>query len=139
MFARSRTQIDHVIGGGNRVRIVLHDQHGIAQVAQAFQDFDQPVRVARMQADRRLIEHVERADQMRAERSRQLDALRFAAGKRRGQPVKRQIIEAYFIEEAQALPNFFQDFVGDGGLGRRSVPGCRRTAAPPSRSSRKLP
>ena len=95
---------------------MLDDQDGVAEVAQVLEDVDQPVRVARMQADGRLVEHVERADEMRAERSGQLDALRFAAGKRGGEAVEREIVEADFVEEAQALANFFEDFVGDFGL-----------------------
>ncbi len=88
VLARSRSQIDHVIGGGDRVGIVLDDQDRVAQIAQALQDFDQAVRVARMEPDRRLIEHVQRADQMRAERGRQLNALRLAAGQRGSQAVE---------------------------------------------------
>ena len=72
-----------------------------------------------MQADRRLVEHVERADQMRTERRGQLDALRFAAGKRRCQPVEREIVEAHFVEKSQALLNFFENFVGDRRIPRR--------------------
>ena len=110
--------------------IVLDHQDGVAQIAQALEDFDQPVRVARMQADGRLVEHVKRADQMRAERRGQLDALRFAAGKRGGQPVERQVVEADFVEEAQALLNLFENLVGDGGLLRARVRANRRTGAP---------
>ena len=108
----------------NRIGIVLDDQQGVAQIAQALQNFDQAVRVARMQADGRLVEHVERADQMRAQRSGQLDALRFAAGKRGSEPVEREVVEADFVEKTQPLLNFFEHFVGDGGLRRRSAAGC---------------
>ena len=128
-LAGAGAEVEHVIGGGDGVGIVLDDQDGVAQIAQALENFDQAMRVARMQADGRLVEHVERADQMRAERSGQLDALRFAAGKRGGEAVEREVIEADFVEEAQALANFFEDFVGDGGLLRRRASASRRTAA----------
>ena len=121
VFARAGAEIEHVIGGQDRVRIVLHHQQRVAQIAQALQNFNQAVRVARMQADGRLIQHVQRAHQMRAQRRGQLDALRFAAGKRGGQPVERQIIEAHFVEETQALLDFFQNFFGDRGFARRSA------------------
>ena len=117
VFARAGTQIQHVIGGQDGVGIVFHHQQRIAEIAQALQDFNQAMRIARMQADRRLIQHVERAHQMGAQRSSQLDALRFAAGKCGGEPVEREVIEADFIKKAQALLNFFQDFFGDGGFG----------------------
>ena len=68
--------IDDVIGDLDHVGVVLDDEDGVALIAQLPQDVDQPLVVARVQADRRLVEHVERADQRRAERRRQVDALR---------------------------------------------------------------
>ncbi len=81
-------EIEQIVRGVDRVRIVLDDENRVAQIAQTFENRDQPVRVARMQSDRRFIQHVQRADQMRAQRRRQLNALRFAAGKRRSQPIE---------------------------------------------------
>ena len=43
------------------------------------QDLDEPVRIAAVEADGRLVEHVQRADQTRTERCRELNALRFSA------------------------------------------------------------
>ena len=77
---RARAQIDHVIGALDGLRIVLHHQHRVAHVAQRGQRVEQPLVVARMQADRRLVEHVQHAAQLRADLRRQPDALRFAAG-----------------------------------------------------------
>ena len=118
--------------------IVLDDEQRVAQVAQALQNFDQAIRVARMQADGRLVEHVERANQVRAERRGELNALRFAAGKRGGEAVERQVVEADFVEESQALLNFFEHLFRDGGFGRAELQSCRRTAALPSPSSGRL-
>src|SRR2546426_890943 len=116
LLAGAGAQVDHVVCGGNRVRIVFHHQDGVAQVSQGLQDVNQAVGVARMQPDGRLIEHVERPHQMRAERSGQLNALRLAARKRRGQPVPRQVLQPYGIEKAQALLDFLQNFFSDPGL-----------------------
>ena len=76
--------------------------HGVALVAQLLQDGDQPLVVARMQADRRLVEHVERVHQRRPERRRQVDALRLAARQRRRQAIERQVVEADVGQEARA-------------------------------------
>ena len=78
-LARARTQVQQVIRRAQHVRIVLHHHNRVPQVAQVLQDPNQPVRVPRMQPDRRLIQHVERAHQLRAQRSRQLNPLRLAA------------------------------------------------------------
>ena len=54
---------------------------------------DQPRAVARVQPDRRLVEHVERVHQRRADRGRQVDALELAAGERARLAVERQVAE----------------------------------------------
>ena len=112
----ARTEVENVVGGAHDVGIVLDDEDRVSQIAQVVQDLDQPVRIAAVQADGRLVEHIQRADQTRTERSRQLNALRFAARERRGQTVKRQILEADFVEETQAFPKFDQKLVGNRGL-----------------------
>ena len=56
--ARPRPEIDQPIGGTDGGLVVLDDDHRVAQVAHAFQRADQALVVARVQADRRLIEHV---------------------------------------------------------------------------------
>ncbi len=88
-------------------------QNRVSQVAQTFQDADQTMRVARVQADRRLIQNIERAYQMRAERCCQLDALRLAAREGRGESIERQIIQTDFVKKSQTLPNLFENFLGD--------------------------
>ena len=115
-FAGAGAEVDHVVGGGDGVGIVFDDEDGVAEIAQALEDFDEALGVARVQADGRLVEHVERADEMRAERRGELDALRFAAGERGGEAVEREVVEADFVEESQARADFFEDFVGDVGL-----------------------
>jgi hypothetical protein len=55
-----------------------------------------------MQADGRLVEHVERVGQVRAERVRQRDALRLAAGQRARLPVQREVAEPDVVEELDA-------------------------------------
>src|SRR6267154_5042871 len=78
-FACAGAEIDDVAGGFDGVRVVFDDENSVAEVAQGFEDVDQALRVARVEADAGFVENVERADEMRAERSGELDALRFAA------------------------------------------------------------
>src|SRR5256885_836995 len=74
-FARARTEIDDVIRGLDSVRIVLHDENRVSQIAKRLENIDEPLRVARVQANRRLIKHVKCANEMRTERCGQLDPL----------------------------------------------------------------
>ena len=82
--AGTGAEIDEVVGGPHGVLVVLDDDDGIAHVAQPFQAAQQALVVARMQADARLVENVEDADQAAADLAGQADALGLAAGQRRG-------------------------------------------------------
>ena len=113
LLAGAEPEIDDLVGDANHVGVVLDDQHRVALIAQLPQDRDQPQVVARVQADRRLVEHVERADQRRAERGGEADALRLAARERRRQPIERQVVEADVVEEAEPPLNLTQHLLGD--------------------------
>ena len=75
----ARTEVDDPVGGLDRLLVVLDDEHGVAEIAQAVQRADQALVVALVQADGRLVEHVHHARQLAAELRREADALRLAA------------------------------------------------------------
>ena len=77
---------------------------------------DQPIDVGRMQADRRLVEHVEHVHQARAERRRQRDALRFAAAERAQRAIERQIAEPDGFQIAQPRLHLFEHHPADAAL-----------------------
>ena len=87
-----------------------------AEVPQVVQDFDQALGVAVMQADRRLVKHVKRTHQPRAERGCQLNALRLAAGKRGREPIERQVFQSDLVQVAQPVVDLLQQLVGDAGF-----------------------
>ena len=74
------------------------------------QRLQQPVVVARMQADGRFVEHVEHAGQAAADLAGEADALRFAAGERRPGAVEREIIQPDIDEELQPAADLAQQF-----------------------------
>ena len=77
-------EIDQIVGGANRLLVVLDDEHGVAEIAQLAERREQPAVVALVQADRRLVEHVQHAGQLRSDLRREPDALALAARQRRG-------------------------------------------------------
>src|SRR5207248_400579 len=81
--------------------------------AQLEQRFDQFFVVTLMQSDRRLIENVEHAHQLRSNLRREADALRFAAGERGRVTIEHQVADADRVQKSEAVANFFQDFAGD--------------------------
>ena len=134
-LAAAGSELHHVVGGANRVRIVLDDEHRVAGVAQAVQQPKQSVHVARVQADRRLVEHVERVDELRPERVRETDALRFAAGQRARRAMHRQIVQADVAEELHAIARFLENVRGDLPLERSSARASRATSSSRSTGS----
>ena len=94
LLAALRPELHHVVRGLDRLEVVLDDEHRVAAVAQPEQQREQPVHVARVQPDRRLVEHVERVDEARAERVGEPDALRLAAGERARRAIEREVVEA---------------------------------------------
>ena len=92
---------------------MLDDEDGVAEVAELFHDADEVGGVARVQADGGLVEDVECADETRAERGCELDALGFAAGECGGEAVEGEVLEADLLEEVDALADLFEDLAGD--------------------------
>ena len=105
----------------HRALVVLHDQHRAAEVAQALERGDQPLVVALVQADRRLVEDVEHADQRRADLRRQPDPLRLAARERRRGALHREVADADVVQEAQPLLDLAQDQPRDRPVGVRQL------------------
>ena len=86
-------EIEDVIGAANGVFVVLDDEHGVAEVAQAFECARRALVVALVQADARLVEDIEHADEAGADLGGQPDALRFAAAQRAALPIEREILQ----------------------------------------------
>ena len=82
--AGAGADVEHVVGLHDRVLVVLDHDHGVAEVAQALQRFQQPRVVALVQADRRLVQHVEHAGEAGADLRGEADALALAARQRAG-------------------------------------------------------
>ena len=121
VLSGARSKIQNVVGRSHDVGIVLDHQNRVSQIAQVVQDLDQAVGVAAVQADRRLVQNVKRAHQPRAQRRGQLNALRFAAGKRRGQAIEREVFQADIVQKPQASTESLQQLVGDGRFLRAQV------------------
>ena len=111
--AGAGADVDHVVGDADRVLVVLDHDHGVAEVAQPVQRFEKPRVVALVQADRRLVEHVEHAGQPGADLRGEADALALAAGQRAGGARERQIFEPDVDQEFQPLADFLEHAHGD--------------------------
>jgi hypothetical protein len=117
LLAAPRADLDHVVGHLDRLGVVLDDEHRVAGVAQAAQQAEQPLHVARVQPHARLVEHVERVHEARPERVGEADALRLAAGERARGAVEREVAEPHVDEEAHPRARLVEDVGGDLPLG----------------------
>ena len=136
VLARAGPEVDDVIGGADRLLVVLDDDDRVAEVAQLLERGEQARVVALVQPDRRLVEDVQHADEPRADLRREADALRLAAGERLGGAAEREVVEADVDEEAQPLAHFLEDRAGDLRIEPVRVPSPRtgtgrRTRATP--------
>src|SRR5690606_5697872 len=77
--AGAGAEVDHVIGGPDRVLVMLDDDHGVAEIAQALERLEQAVVVLLVEADRGLVEHVKHAREAGADLAGEADALALAA------------------------------------------------------------
>ena len=113
VHAGAGADVDDVVGLADRLLVVLDDDDGVAGVAQVLQRGEQAAVVALVQADRRLVEHVEHAGQAAADLAGQADALALAAGQRAGVAGERQVVEADVDQEAEPLADLLEDRPGD--------------------------
>ena len=119
MDPRPRTDVHQVVGGANRVFVVLHHDQGVAQVAQLDQGGEQAVVVALVQADARLIQHVEHAGEACADLGGQADALGFAAAEGHRRAVEAEVIEPHIQQELQAHADLPEHQIADLDLAGR--------------------
>ena len=99
VLAGAGTDVDDPVGDPDGVLVVLDDDQGVAEVLEPDQGLDQPVVVALVQADGRLVEDVEHAHQAGTDLGGEPDALRLAAGERAGGPVQVQVVQADVEQE----------------------------------------
>ena len=121
VLAGAGAHVDDPVGRAHHLLVVLDHEHGVAQIAQALERADQPVVVALVQPDRRLVEDVEDTHELRADLRGEPQPLRLAAGERLGGPVELQVADADVGEEGEPLADLLHDAMADQLLGRRQV------------------
>jgi hypothetical protein len=85
---RMGPEVDDVVGDRDRLGLVLHDQHGVALVAELLQQAVHPLDVMGMQADRGFVEDVRDIRQRRPQMTDHLGALGLTTRQRARGPVE---------------------------------------------------
>ena len=102
-LAGAGAEVEDAVGLQHDLRIVLDHHQRVAGIAQALHHADDALHVARVQADRGLIEHEQRVDERGAERSGEIDALDLSAREGARLPIEREIAEAH-IDQVTETP-----------------------------------
>ncbi len=111
-LARPRSHVEQAVGLQHDLRVVLDHHERVAGVAQALHHVDHAPHVARVQADRRLVQHEERVHERGAQRRGEVDALHLAAGERARLPVEREVAQAHLAHEAKPRVDSLQQQFG---------------------------
>ena len=104
VLAGSRPDVHHVVRLTDRLLVVLDDDDGVAEIAEADEGVEQPAVVALVKPDRRLVEDVEHPDESRTDLAGEPDPLCLTAGQRGRTARERQIVESYVQEELASGP-----------------------------------
>src|SRR2546421_2428657 len=107
--AGARSEIHDVVRRADRLLIVLHHEHGVAEVAQLLERLEQARVVALMQPDRGFVEDVQHADEPAADLGGEPDALGLATRERVGRPPQGQVLEPHVLQEPKPVVHFLQD------------------------------
>ena len=103
-----RADVDAVVRRKDCLLIVLHHDHGVAEIPKALKRRDQTAIVTLMKANRRLVKNVEHTDETTSDLARQPDALGFSARKGASTSRQRQIVQPNVEQEAHP----FEDLLG---------------------------
>src|SRR5690606_27753076 len=114
--ARARAEVHEEVRRLDHLAVVLDDEDRVAEVAEVAERGDELAVVARVQPDRRLVEDVEHAGELRADLGGEPDPLALAAGERPRRAVEREVVEPDVEQEVEPLDDLLDDGLADGRL-----------------------
>ena len=138
VLAGARAHVDDPVGDAHHLLVVLDDEHRVAERLQPLQRRDQAVVVALVQPDRRLVEDVEDADELRADLRREPQPLRLAARQRLRGAVELEVADADVGEEGEPLADLLDDPMPDQLLGGRQAEVVEEAQRTGDREAREL-
>src|SRR4051812_5827592 len=107
---------------------MLDNDDRVSHVTQSPQRLEQSIVVARMKADRRLIQNVQYADQAAADLTCQANPLRFAPRQRRRRAIERQILQPDIDQKPEPGANLLEHLFGDHLLRRRQIESLKKAS-----------
>ena len=121
VFSGARTHVDHVVGGTDRIGVVLDHEHAVAAVGEPPKAPEQSRVVARVQSDGRLVEHVENSREAHADLRREPHPLALAAREAAHRAVETDVAETDLEHELHSLDDLADHQLGDLLLAAREL------------------
>ena len=115
-------EVADVVAAIDHVPVMFDDQQRVSKIAQPVQRGEQAGVVARVQADRRLVQDIKDAAQAAAELAGQTDALCLAVRERGGTAADRQIFQADIVQKRHAANDLADQLAGDLAVAFRQLP-----------------
>ena len=125
-------QVDHPVGRGDDVELVLDHHDGVAQVGQSVEDLEQAVDVGEMQAGGRLVEDIKRPGRSAGRPSSAASLMRWASPPEsvRARLAERQVSQPDVVQRIEALRALAAPRRRAAGSRRRASPARRRSTCP---------
>lgn len=120
-LASTRANVDDVIGSANGVLVVLDHHQGVALLAEFVQGVQQNLVVARMQANRGLIQHIAHPLQIAAQLGGQANALGLAARQGRRATVQREVAQTHLFEKLKSALDFWHQITRNFSIATRQA------------------
>src|SRR5690606_31549389 len=102
-----------------------------SDVAHLLEDIDEPIVIALVKADARLVQDVDHARELGAHLASKANALGLAAGKTRPGSIEREVAEPDAIQKAKPTLDFLQYFASDVAGGALELEGVEKLPAIP--------
>ena len=115
MHPGTRADINDMVRRPNRIFIMLYHNHGVTEITQMDQRFQQTFIVTLMQTDGRFIQHIHHANQPGTNLAGQTNTLCFTARQGFCGTGHRQIIQPDIHQKTQAIADLFQHFLCNFG------------------------
>ena len=119
VLAGAGPEVDDPVGRPHHLLVVLDDENGVAHVAKLLERVDEPPVVALVEPDRRLVEDVENADELRPDLRRKPQPLRLTARQGLGGTVELEVADTDVLEEREPLAYLLEDPPADQLFGLR--------------------
>ena len=111
MHSGARSDIDDIVTGTHGIFVMLYDNDGISDVAQALQSCYQLIVVALVKSDTRFIKDIHDADERRTYLCCKSDTLCLSARKRSRAAGKGEIFQSNRLKKSEASVNFLSYFL----------------------------